>query len=94
VAYSLWLGAAPAVAELSCHLHAPADLARPAAPPQLTDIPAASAMPVYATTLACDEANALLYQGRGRCHCRFDAGSGSGMMAPPPIEPSGAQPLP
>ncbi len=46
-----------------CHIHPPASESD-AAPPAIVG--------PYGSINACEQANALLYSGQGRCHCAFD----------------------
>ena len=80
--------ASPVWAGLSCHIHPPAGQAKNAESPMIIG--------PFSSTIACEQANTLLYGGQGRCHCSFD-NSGKGSLSNsdlPPGEAPGATPLP
>ena len=66
----------------SCHIHPP--VSGPGAPPPPIIGP-------YATGAACEKANALMFDGQGRCHCAFDFGNRGG-WPPPGLPPSPEDP--
>lgn len=69
--------AAASAAGPVCHIHPPvADAAAPSPP----------IVGPYESAAACEQANALMYAGQGRCHCAFDGGV-SGIRAPRPSVP-------
>jgi hypothetical protein len=73
---------APAQAALTCHIHPPQvattdGLQQPAEAPLIVG--------PFSTIAACEQGNAVLFSGQGRCHCSFDSkGKDAGLPVEPP----------
>ena len=64
-------------AGLTCHIHPPADLQ----PDKKQETQQAMLVGPFSAIKACEQGNAVLFSGAGRCHCSFDA-TGKGRKLP------------
>ena len=75
----------PSLAGLTCHIHPPVT-EQTDAQPQIVG--------PFSSTRTCEKANAMLFSGKGRCHCSFGTDSMLPRGRNAPSTPEDPAPLP